>query len=211
MERQTVMVSSTVVDLPEHRGKVRDACLAADYFPKMMEYLPARDENAIESSMALVDEAQVFVGVYAFRYGHVPKGHDKSITEMEVDRAQERGIPILPFLMDPAHPVTADMVEVRQTAARKLQRLKDRLCAGRGRVFFKSADDLKGQVESALHRLTIRRQAEALAEARQTIMLMKLVMADAVETSRQRRAGMTQIDKRAARGGSASGAQGSST
>jgi hypothetical protein len=39
--------------------------------------------------------ADIYLGVLANRYGHVPKGHTISITEMEYNRARERGIPRL--------------------------------------------------------------------------------------------------------------------
>lgn len=41
--RKTAMISSTSLDLPEHRKEVMDACLRQDIFPKAMEHLPARD------------------------------------------------------------------------------------------------------------------------------------------------------------------------
>jgi len=77
------MVSSTVRDLPDHRQGVLDACLRQGMFPLMMEHLPAIDADAIKASMDLVDEADIYLGVFAFRYGYVPQGHEISITEME--------------------------------------------------------------------------------------------------------------------------------
>ena len=66
---RTVMISSTARDLPEHRKQVMDACLAQDMFPKMMEHLPASDGDAIEESLRMVDEADVYLGIFACRYG----------------------------------------------------------------------------------------------------------------------------------------------
>jgi len=112
IQGKTAVISSTSIDLPEHRQVVKDACLAAGFFPEMMESLPARDEDAIAVSMELVDRADVYIGLYAFRYGFVPKGHDISITEMEFDRATRRGITILPFLIHDQHPIVAAMMEL---------------------------------------------------------------------------------------------------
>jgi hypothetical protein len=81
-EKLTVMISSTALDLPEHREQVMHACLRASMLPKMMEHLPASDEDAIAASLAMVDEADLYLGIFAHRYGHVPEGHEKSITEM---------------------------------------------------------------------------------------------------------------------------------
>src|SRR2546430_2855077 len=95
--RKTVMISSTARDLPEHRKEVMDACLRQGMFPQMMEHLPASDAEAIGASLKMVDEVDIYLGVFAHRYGYVPKDHDISITEMEYNRAVERTIPRLIF------------------------------------------------------------------------------------------------------------------
>src|SRR3712207_9429890 len=94
--RPVVMVSSTARDLPEHREHVLDACLRMGMYPSMMEHLPAVDADAIAASLSMVDEAELYLGVFAHRYGYVPAENNPrqiSITEMEYDRAVERGIP----------------------------------------------------------------------------------------------------------------------
>ena len=67
-----------------------DACMRQGFFPKMMDYLKASDDDAIGESMRMVDEAGIYLGILAHRYGYVI-----SITEMEYNRAGERGIPRL--------------------------------------------------------------------------------------------------------------------
>ena len=48
-----VMISSTAIDLPEHRDLVKDACLRQGMFPVMMEHLPAmRGSSTISGRMA---------------------------------------------------------------------------------------------------------------------------------------------------------------
>jgi Domain of unknown function (DUF4062) len=106
-----VMISSTSLDLPEHRKVVLDACLRKGMFPLMMEHLPAADADAIEESLRMVNEADIYLGIFAYRYGHIPKGYDISVTEMEYNRAVERGIPRLIFLMHKKHPLTAEDIE----------------------------------------------------------------------------------------------------
>ena len=90
MSRRKVMISSTALDLPDHRDGLRDGCERAGFEPHMMEKLPALDTDAIEASLRMVEEADVYVGVFAWRYGYVPDGHDVSITEMEYNRAGRR-------------------------------------------------------------------------------------------------------------------------
>src|SRR5688572_4713454 len=95
---QTVMISSTVEDLREHREQARDACLMLDFWPKMMEYIGAVDASGLAASLGLVDAADMYVGIFARRYGAVPEGAEVSITEAEYQRAVERGIPRLIFV-----------------------------------------------------------------------------------------------------------------
>jgi len=54
-----VMIGSTIRDLPDHRERVLDACLRQGMFPRMMEHLPANDDDAITNSLELVDEADI--------------------------------------------------------------------------------------------------------------------------------------------------------
>ena len=143
------MISSTARDLPEHRGGIRDACERADFEPRMMEKLPALHADAIEASLRLVDEADIYVGIFAYRYGYVPDGHDISITEMEYNRAVKRDIPRLIFFIHEDHPVTGRDVETGPGAA-KLTALKERIGKERVAGFFKSPGELRGEVIAAL-------------------------------------------------------------
>jgi tetratricopeptide (TPR) repeat protein len=145
-----IMLSSTAVDLPLHRQEAINACLRAEAFPIAMEYLPALDVDAMATSLSMVDEADVYIGIYGQRYGTVPSGHSVSITEMEFDRAVARHLPILVFIMHRDHPITIDMVEVETAASEKLARLKAKACAGRVRAEFKSPIELRGQIVEAL-------------------------------------------------------------
>ena len=146
------MISSTALDLPEHRDLVRDACLRQGMFPIMMEHLPAADADAIEESRRMVNEADIYLGIFAYRYGHIPKGYDISITEMEYNRAVERGIPCLIFQMDKDHPVRAADVETGESAV-KIEALKKRSKEGRVVNFFNSPAELQAQVIDSLSKV----------------------------------------------------------
>jgi hypothetical protein len=124
-----VMISSTARDLPAHREAAKTACLAAGFFPVMMEQMPASPTEVITACLRMVDEATVYLGILAYRYGHVPTGHKISITEMEYNRAVERGIPRLIFVMDGKHDIRIADVEFG-AGVKKLERLKARVAAG---------------------------------------------------------------------------------
>lgn len=152
----TAMISSTALDLPEHRALVHQACLEAGIFPIGMEQLPARDTTGIAASLEMVDKADVYIGVYAFRYGWVPDGKEISITEMEFDRAVERKAEgklqeILVFTAHKEHAVTFDDIEADKVAQDKLNKFKTRAADGRVRKEFKTAEELHRLVLQALN------------------------------------------------------------
>jgi hypothetical protein len=147
--RKVVVISSTARDLPDHRKEVMTACQRQGMVPTMMENLPASDDDAIVASLRLVDEADIYLGIFAYRYGYVPKNRDISITEMEYKRAVERGIPCLIFFMHEDHPVKGTDVETGDGAA-KLKTLKEQLAAAHVVSFFKSPADLRANVIDSL-------------------------------------------------------------
>ncbi|HMK80449.1 MAG TPA: DUF4062 domain-containing protein [Xanthobacteraceae bacterium] len=153
VQRRTVMISSTARDLPEHRQEVRLACERADFAPHdMMENLPALNADAIKASLDMVERADVYIGIFAYRYGYVPDGHDISITEMEYDRADELDKPRLIFFIHEDHQVTGKDIETGPGAA-KLEKLKERIGKARVAAFFKSPADLRACVIEALNKL----------------------------------------------------------
>ena len=106
-----VMISSTAKDLPEHRKQVIEACQRVGMFPLAMEHLPADPEDGARVSVRMIEDADVYIGIFASRYGYVPKGSRISVTEMEYNRAVELGIPCLIFFMPEDHPVKPRDVE----------------------------------------------------------------------------------------------------
>jgi Domain of unknown function (DUF4062) len=151
-EHTNAMISSTARDLPEHRKEVLDACARQEMFPLMMEHLPAVDADAIAASLKMVDDAEIYLGIFAHRYGYVPQENNPqqlSITEMEYNRAVEHNIPRFIFLMHDDHPVKAADVETG-AGAEKLQRLKARLSVERVVNYFTSPADLRAHVINTL-------------------------------------------------------------
>ena len=122
---------------------------AAGHVPEMMEHLPASDDDAISASLRWWTGPTSIVGIFAHRYGYVPEGHAISVTEMEYNRAVERKIPRLIFVMDKDHPITIDHVELGE-GADKLEEFKERLQTDNIVNFFKSPADLRGLVINSL-------------------------------------------------------------
>src|SRR5215472_1419938 len=143
--RRAVMISSTVRDLPKHREQVRPACERVGFAPHdMMEHLTFLNADAIDVSLRMVERADVYVGIFANRYGYVPDGYEISISEMEYNRAVELDKPRLIFFDHEDHPFEIG------SGAEKLKVLKDRIGKARVAAFFRSPQDLRAHVAEAL-------------------------------------------------------------
>ena len=161
----TAMISSTALDLPEHRAAVKEACLAAGFSPIFMEHLPARDASGVQVSLEMVEKADLYLGIYAWRYGWVPDGSDISVTEMEFDRAIERQKAgklreVLIFTAHEKHPCTIKDVETGDVPQQRLTAFKIKACNGRVRKEFSSVEELRRLVSDALHEFRHRQEAK---------------------------------------------------
>ena len=175
-EHIDVMISSTALDLPDHREQAKEACLRQGMHPTMMEYLPASGDDAIKVSLEMVEQAEIYLGIFAYRYGFLPPGHDISITEMEYNRAKERGIPRLIFFMHEDHPTTPKQMregldDPAEEARRKekLRDLKKRIGLENIVKEFKNPDDFRALVIDALSKTDLRAERKDLSNLHSAI------------------------------------------
>lgn len=100
-----VFLSSTFTDLAEHRKAVQVALDQLGVVDVSMEHFGARDERPANECVRLVQqESELFVGIYAHRYGYVPEGNEISISEMEYKAASEAALPRFIYLVDENYP-----------------------------------------------------------------------------------------------------------
>lgn len=152
MTQLKVMISSTSFDLPEHREELLKACQRQGVFAMMMEDLHAHGAKADTASLKMVDEADIYVGIFAHRYGYRPpedNPQDISVTEMEYNRAVTRGIPRLNFIMDEEHPIKVNDIE-RGEGEVKLVAFLDRVKKDNIVRFFKSPLELRAEAINSL-------------------------------------------------------------
>jgi hypothetical protein len=100
---KSVFISSTSKDLPEHRAVIDKAIRRLGLRPINMDDFGSQPGGASGVSVREVRKADIFVGIIARRYGYVPDGMDKSVTEQEYDEALRRKLPRLMYLLDPNH------------------------------------------------------------------------------------------------------------
>ena len=84
-----VYVSATFRDLEECRSAVMLALRRLRVEDVAMESYVAEDRRPVERCLADVAECDLYVGIFAWRYGFIPAGYDRSITELEYRHAEE--------------------------------------------------------------------------------------------------------------------------
>lgn len=102
-----IYVSSTFGDLIEHRERVYRTLRQLGHDVRAMEDYVAADQRPLERCLADVAASDLYVGVFAHRYGYIPiQGNPerRSITALEYRHAQAKSKPCLLSLLDEAAP-----------------------------------------------------------------------------------------------------------
>ncbi len=137
-----VMVSSTTIDLPEHRSIAMNTIIKAKYMPVMMEHGSAiPDSDAIDFSLKKVEQAQVYVGIFGLRYGYIPKDAERnpdnlSITELEYHHAKKLGKKVLIYIASDKHAFTQNQIDNDPEALIKRNKLQELLTTTEIVAFF---------------------------------------------------------------------------
>ena len=141
-----VFISSTWQDLqPEREAVERVLHRLSDTAFAGMEYVGSRPETPREISLAEVDRCDLYVGIFAHRYG-------SGITEDEYRRARQCSLPCLIYFKDKDVPVLPAHFESDSAKAERLKALKEELEAKHTFSTFTSPEDLAAKVVTDLHR-----------------------------------------------------------
>jgi hypothetical protein len=103
METEWIFVSSTFKDLKQHRKAVFKTVQKTGSMPDAMEFFPSLPGYTKDECLSRVERSVLFIGIYAHRYGWIPKGDSLSMTEQEYDHAQRMKIPCLCYILDRRH------------------------------------------------------------------------------------------------------------
>ena len=160
--RLHIMISSTTMDLPDHRREVSEAILRMGHTPVMMEFGSAEwNSDAIKFSLEKVEKSQVYIGIFALRYGHIKedlaRNPDRlSVTELEYRRALKLGIPTLIYVAKKTHPFEEEQIDFDPEKREKLNRLKAKLVESGILGFFNDPAELRSLVLQSLHELQVK-------------------------------------------------------
>jgi hypothetical protein len=151
-----IYISSTYGDLREHRDQVYRALRELGHDVVAMEDYVAADQRPFAKCLADVAACQLYVGIFAHRYGYIPDQDNpqgRSITELEYRHAQEEGKPCLVFLLDDAAPWQlgwVDAVTGDGDRGARIRALREELRRERLVSFFSTADELARKVNAAV-------------------------------------------------------------
>ena len=146
-----VYVSSTFVDLKECRQQVSLILRRMGHEDVAMEYYTAGDQRPVDKCMADVAACDLYVGIFAWRYGWIPPDNNPdqiSITEMEYRQAARNGKECLIFLLHEDAPWTRKFIDRDPLGIEELRTYlsNKHLCS-----FFKSAEDIGSVVGPAIY------------------------------------------------------------
>lgn len=139
-----IYISSTCSDLVEYREAAYDALKRLRYDVVAMEDYLATDERPAEKCLNDVAECDIYVGIVAWRYGFIPPGETRSITELEYREACKSGLSRFIFVLDEDTPWPRSKME-GGVASEKLHEWREELGAAHVIRSFTDPDDLARQ------------------------------------------------------------------
>lgn len=148
-----IYLSSTSLDLIEYRKEVLRALELAQQEVIAMEEYTAGSEPPLKKCLSDVEKCDFYVGVFAFRYGFIPKKDNpdgRSITELEYRHAKQKGKQCLIFLVDEQSSWPIPHIEKDVELLRKITALREELKQEHVIGWFKNEKDLADKVSQAI-------------------------------------------------------------
>ncbi len=152
----TIYISSTYEDLKLCRDQVYHQLRSLRHEVIAMEDYVATDERPLDKCLEDVRKADVYVGLFAWRYGYVPKKGNpkaKSISELEYLEATKHRKPRFVFLLNDRAPWPVDQTDMasgENGKGAKINALRQSLREEHIAGLFETPQDLATKVISAL-------------------------------------------------------------
>ncbi|MDJ0768368.1 MAG: DUF4062 domain-containing protein [Ilumatobacter sp.] len=154
--RLTIYISSTFSDLADYRRATHDVLRKMGHDVRAMEDYIAQDERPVDYCVRDVKTCDLYVGIFAWRYGYVPRQDNpeqKSVTQMEFEAAREHGIPCLVFMLADDSPWPPSQMDAKTgdgEAGKKIDAFRGRLGEDYMASFFANPEQLASQVGVAV-------------------------------------------------------------
>ena len=157
-----VFISSTYEDLKEYRQKAIDVVSRNEDRAVAMEFFNARAEDATTVCETEIRDCDIFIGIYAHRYGYIPKGKKKSITQLEYELAKKLNKLCLCFVVEKSFPWNPELIEMDKNAEPKvfLEKVKKESVV----ESFKSPEDFGMKLATSLAHLIKEKEGTTVRE-----------------------------------------------
>lgn len=191
-----IYVSSTFEDLKEHRAAVCQTLRQMHHEVISMEDYVAGDRRPADKCLADVAASEIYVGLFALRYGFIPPNdpQQKSITELEYRKASAEPKERLVFLLDETAPWPQKFIDALTGDGQNGQLIRAfRRELSDAHVFakFRTPEDLARQVSVAINDVQQRWTNQRLEQARKE---QAEASAERATRDRQRVAGQHILD-----------------
>lgn len=163
--RRTVFISSTFKDLKKHRRKAWDTLQEYDVNIRGMERFGARSEKPLQTSLAEVEQSDIYVGIIAYRLGAIDNKTGKSITQLEYEKTRElyelnkKDREILVYCIDPDAPIPGSYIDFGEKHE-KLEAFKSVLKENHTIATFTDENDFAEKLRVDFSRLLTKKEAQ---------------------------------------------------
>ncbi len=106
-----LFISSTFIDLKDYRQVAIEVANRYECTSLAMEFFMAQPEEPTKVCDKEIRKCDIFVGIYAHRYGFIPDGQQKSITQQEYELAKVLGKDCLCFIVQKGFPWNPEFIE----------------------------------------------------------------------------------------------------
>lgn len=144
-----IFLSSTCVDLIEYRQAAIKVLEQLGNQVVRMENFGARPVEPSVACLSEIENCELFVGIYAHRYGYIPDGSPVSITEAEFRHARKHKKPTFCFEVDAEYSWPPEMIE-SEPGRTKLIALKQEIDSRYSRATFTTPDNLASKIASSV-------------------------------------------------------------
>lgn len=147
-EKVQVFVSSTIKECAAERGIAKRAIESLNHDPILFEHIGARSVTARDVYIGKLDVSHIFIGIYRKSYGWLAPGARISGIEDEYQRASQRGMSRLVYVLEPGgdrDPRLTRLIETLQS------QVKYAPYTSPNELFDRIRDDVEAEVARRLH------------------------------------------------------------
>jgi hypothetical protein len=140
-----VFISSTSADMQKYREAISNAILRADCMPVGMEWFGAKTTPPLDTCYQEMETCHIYLCALGMRYGDIVPETQKSFVQLEYEKAEALGMPMLVFLVDEEKALFRASDIESGLGAEKLKLFKDRIKTTKSVTYasFASPDELE--------------------------------------------------------------------